>query len=99
MRSAGYMATESNPFAELLPMKLRTRNDSRHALRIRLMWHEMRLSVLELFPQEPGIPADIDHFMSLIEEQYQLDAYHPLSIGRISGIRQFAAFVRSCCVG
>lgn len=80
MRSAGYMVTESNPFAELLPMSLLTRNDSRHALRIRLMWHEMRQSVLELFPQEPGTPDDIDLFMSRIEEQYQLDAYHSLSI-------------------
>jgi len=40
----------------------------------------MRQSVLELFPQKPGIPADIDLFMSRIEEQYQLDAYHSLSI-------------------
>ena len=80
MRSAGYMVTESNPFAELLPMNLLTHSDSRHALRIRLMWYEMRQSVLELFPQEPGTPDDIDLFISRIEEQYQLDAYHSLSI-------------------
>ena len=80
MRSAGYIVTESNPFEELLPMNLLTHSDSRHALRIRLMWHEMRQSVLELFPQEPGTPDDIDLFMSRIEEQYQLDAYHSLSI-------------------
>ena len=66
MRSAGYMVTESNSFAELLPMNLMTRSDSRHALQIRLMWHEMRQSVLELFPQEPGTPDDIDRFMSRI---------------------------------
>ena len=35
MRSAGYTVTESNPFEELLPMNLLTRNDSRHALRVR----------------------------------------------------------------
>jgi len=80
MRSAGYMVTESNPFAEHLPMSLLTRSDSRYALRIRLMWYEMRQTVLELFPQEPGIPVDIKLFMSRIEEQYQLDAYHSLSI-------------------
>lgn len=80
MRSAGYMVMETNPFAELLPMQLLTCSNSRNALRIRLMWHEMRQPVLELFPQEPGMPADIDLFMSRIEEQYQLDAYHSLSI-------------------
>lgn len=61
-------------------MNLLTHSESRHALRIRLMWHEMRQPVLELFPQEPGIPENIDLFMSRIEEQYQLDAYHSLSI-------------------
>ena len=80
MRSAGYMVTESNPFAELLPMNLMTHSDSRHALRIRLMWYEMRQLVLELFPPEPGTPDDIDLFMYRIEEQYQQDAYHSLSI-------------------
>ena len=68
MRSAGYIVTESNPFEELLPMNLLTHSDSRHSLRIRLMWHEMRQPVLELFPQEPGTPDDIDHFMSRIED-------------------------------
>ncbi len=40
----------------------------------------MREAVIRSFPQEPGLPQDVKRFMADIEERYQTDAYHSLSI-------------------
>jgi len=80
MRSAGYVVIEANPFESGLSGLGVSQPRSPYALRIRLLWHEMRPVVLELFPAEPGLPTDIDGFMARIEESYQQDAYHSLSI-------------------
>jgi Fic family protein len=44
------------------------------------MWQTMRESGLESFPSEPGIPTDMEKFMEAVEENYQTEAYHSLSI-------------------
>jgi fido (protein-threonine AMPylation protein) len=80
MRTAGYVVTESNPFRIAPPALAFTRAESPYVLRMRLMWQAMRETVVNSFPPEPGIPADIEKFMAAVEENYQTDAYHSLAI-------------------
>jgi Fic family protein len=42
----------------------------------------MREVVLKHFPDAPGIPKDIDRYLSSVDEIYLTDAYHSLSIER-----------------
>jgi Fic family protein len=44
------------------------------------MWHAMRETVIERFPEAPGIPEDIKTYMQHIDDVYVTDAYHSLSI-------------------
>lgn len=80
MRAAGYVVTESNPFIVAPPTLAFSRIQSPYVLRMRLIWQAMRESVLEFFPPAPGIPTEIEKFMEAVEENYQTDAYHSLSI-------------------
>jgi hypothetical protein len=79
MKSAGYDAREVDPFAG------RTMTPSPAAVapivgRMRAMWEAMRGQVLDVFPAPPGLPADRNAYLKLVEEIYQSDAYHSLSI-------------------
>ena len=80
MRTAGYPAAETNPFIISPPALEHHRRQSPYVIRMRLMWKEMRSIVIENFPPEPGIPVDTENYMLNIEEKYQTDAYHSLSI-------------------
>ena len=80
MRTAGYVVNESSPFVSRLPSLVFTRAQSPYVLRMRLMWHSMREVVLASFPSEPGLPSNIERYMEAVEERYQADAYHSLSI-------------------
>lgn len=80
MRAAGFVVTESNPFRSAPPTLAFSRAQSPYVLRMRLMWQAMRETVLDSFPPEPGIPTDMEKFMEAVEENYQTDAYHSLSI-------------------
>lgn len=80
MRTVGYSVTEMNPFEKPLPELSFVQALSPYVLRMRLMWREMRKVVVDLFPKEPGPPANVAAFMEKIEEVYVNDAYHSLSI-------------------
>lgn len=80
MKSVGYDIRESDPFESKLEVKLSTREKSPYVNRLKLMWHEMRKSVIELFPTALGIPADKEGYLKKVEEIYVTDAYHSLSI-------------------
>jgi len=96
MRTAGYVVNESNPFASRLPSLAFTRAQSPYVLRMRLMWQNMRETVLAAFPPEPGLPSNIEQFMEAIEERYQADAYHSLSI---EGYRVTEALIKRVAEG
>ncbi|HEY4085874.1 MAG TPA: Fic family protein [Bryobacteraceae bacterium] len=79
MRAAGYDIRENDPFAgqaswmmipALPPI----------AGRMRAMWESMRTAVLDVFPPLPGLPTDTQRFLKLVDDIYQADAYHSLSI-------------------
>lgn len=96
MRAAGYTVNETNPFAAALPNLTFTRAQSPYVLRMRLMWQSMRETVLDSFPPEPGIPSNINSFMMAVEERYQADAYHSLSI---EGYRVSTELIKKVATG
>lgn len=80
MRTAGYAATESDPFADQLPVALEAREVSPYVNRMRLMWARMREPILRVFPPSPGLSTDIETYLKNVDEIYVNDAYHSLSI-------------------
>ena len=80
MKSAGYDVREIDPFEEKTSISLSTRERSPYVNRIRLMWFEMRKTVIAVFPKSKGIPIDKSNYLKQIEEIYITDAYHSLSI-------------------
>ncbi len=80
MRAAGYTVREQDPFQSRIALALPRREVSPYAGRIRLMWQQVRVQVIERFPQAPGRPNDIDAYLKRVEDVYATDAYHSLSI-------------------
>jgi hypothetical protein len=81
MRSAGHGINEVDLFEKPLPTLLPSgRLESPHVQRLRLMWAEMRESVIAVFPRAPGAPKDIGALLEDVEARYLTDAYHSLSI-------------------
>lgn len=80
MRAAGYTVQESNPFLYSPPVLGSTRAASPYVHRLQLMWRAMRGEVVRHFPEEPGLPGDIDAYLAAVQENYSADAYHSLSI-------------------
>ena len=95
MQSAGYDIRETDPFESTSPVILSSRERSPYANRIRLMWHEMRTVVIKHFPKAPGIPKNHDKYMKLVEEIYDTDAYHSLSIEKYKVTPELIQRVRS----
>lgn len=80
MKSAGYDIREADPFQTELQIKLSTRPKSPYANRIKLMWQQMRASIIDIFPKAPGSPPDKKVYLKSVEDIYLTDAYHSLSI-------------------
>lgn len=80
MRAAGYDVRENDPFSDRSAPALPAREKSPYVTRIRLMWQQMRKTVMEIFPAAPGPVADINAYMKAVEDVYVTDAYHSLSI-------------------
>lgn len=95
MKSAGYDVRESDPFEENTPIKFDVRERSPYVNRIKLMWHEMRKVVIDVFPEAPGVSNDIDTYLKKIKETYVTDAYHSLSIEKYRVTPELIERVRS----
>lgn len=95
MKSADYDVRESDPFKEPTPIKFDLRERSPYVNRIRLLWHNMRKDVLNVFPKAPGIPKNKNSYLKNIEELYITDAYHSLSIERYTVTPDLIERVRS----
>ena len=80
MRAAGYDVRENDPFSDRPTLALPVREQSPHVNRVRLMWQQMRKTVMEMFPTAPGAVGDINAYMKAVEDGYVTDAYHSLSI-------------------
>jgi Fic family protein len=44
------------------------------------MWEAMRAEVLAVFPDAPGLPRETSAYLHSVDDVYQSDAYHSLSI-------------------
>jgi hypothetical protein len=80
MEAAGFTVRETDPFETRIGFTLPRRERSPYAGRIRLMWQEMRGTVIDRFPQSPGRPNDTGAYLKRVENLYTTDAYHSLSI-------------------
>lgn len=78
MKAVGHDVRENNPFAG------RATEPAPAAApivgRIRALWSAARARVLDVFPPPPGLPRDTAAYMRFVEDIYQSDAYHSLSI-------------------
>jgi len=81
MKAAGYSVRPSNPFETDVPaLKSGSRIVSPYTARIETMWRSMRKDVMDVFPKEPGLPADTESYLKQIDDIYTKDAYNSLSI-------------------
>ena len=78
--TVGILVSPNNPFQRAAPMLKTTRLQSPYAGRIKAMWEQARDTVLEYFPPPPGLPKSKEKYLHHIDEIYQYDAYHSLSI-------------------
>lgn len=82
MSVAGYDIRESDPFDIATPSSIILTETSPFVNRIKLMWFEMRETVIKNFPASPGFPSNHEDYMKRVEDIYVTDAYHSLSIER-----------------
>lgn len=80
MRMAGYDVRESDPFETQSSLSFSRHEQSPYVNRIRLMWQDMRETVIEHFPVPPKQPIDNVAYLKHLEDVYVTDAYHSLSI-------------------
>ena len=79
MRSAGYVVRPENPFTQAVAPVL-LRQESPYCGRIRDMWEDMRMQVIEHWSLAPKPVLDANAYMDDMKERYVTDAYHSLSI-------------------
>jgi Protein of unknown function (DUF1488)/Fic/DOC family len=80
MKSAGYDVRESNPFDAAQIFSTPRRAAAPIVGRVEMLWESMRGAVIETFPKAPGLPKDKEAYLRAVDEIYQSDAYHSLSI-------------------
>ena len=95
MTAAGYKIREEDPFEYKSPIAFKSRDRSPYVNRVRLMWHEMRKTVINIFPTAPGEIKDKDAYLNQIDELYTTDAYHSLSIEKYKVSAELIDRVRS----
>lgn len=82
MQGVGYDVRESDPFTDNLNISFSSKDASPYENRIKIMWSNFRKIIIDKFPAAPGVPKNIDTFISSVKEIYVTDAYHSLSIER-----------------
>ncbi len=82
MQGVGYDVRELDPFNDQLSISFSSKDASPYSNRIKIMWSNFRKVIIDKFPAAPGVPKNIDKFISSVKEIYVTDAYHSLSIER-----------------
>jgi hypothetical protein len=80
MRSAGYDVRREDPFESDRSLHPASPASAPVARRLRVMWGEFRDAVIEVFPEQPGLPDNTEAYLRSVDEIYESDAYHSLSI-------------------
>src|ERR1043166_3281697 len=95
MQEAGYDTRETDPFEAGSPVQFVAGERSPYVNRIKLMWEEMRGTVISDFPKAPGIPKNHTAYLKRVENIYVTDAYHSLSMERYRVSPELIERVRS----
>lgn len=80
LNSAGFDVRETCPWEGSGSVRLHSPAEQPAVMRIRVMWQRLRDAVIAIMPQTSGLPPDPGAYLSVVDDQYQLDAYHSLSI-------------------
>ena len=82
MTSADYNVRESDPFDAASRLTAAAAPPTRLPItgRLERLWASGREAVLQGFPSPPGSPLDARAYLAMIDDIYQHDAYHSLSI-------------------
>ncbi len=80
MKRAGYDVRETDPFEPEQEFSASVWTQAPIVGRLQSLWETMREPVIAAFPEAPGLPEDIGPYMSFVDDIYQTDAYHSLSI-------------------
>jgi len=80
MKGAGFDVRETDPFAPQQRLVCLAPGVSPVVGRIRALWSSMRAPVLEALPTSPGLPKDRKAYLGSVDDIYESDAYHSLSI-------------------
>ncbi len=79
MKAAGHEVRESDPFAKEQTFGSVQTGVAPIVGRLRALWSAMREPILEVFPKPPGKPNP-KPYLEFVDDIYQNDAYHSLSI-------------------
>ena len=80
MKRVGYDIRENDPFAPAQTFSTSNRVHAPIVGRLQSMWTTFREPVIAAFPKAPGLPQDTSAYLSFVDDIYQNDAYHSLSI-------------------
>jgi hypothetical protein len=80
MKAAGYDVRESDPFAQQQRIPTIAPGIPPIVGRLQAIWETHRAAVAETFIPAPGLPADRGAYLKFVDDIYQNDAYHSLSI-------------------
>jgi fido (protein-threonine AMPylation protein) len=82
MKRSGYDVREIDPFEATQSVGKPPPGSTPIAGRLEMMWEATRETVIKDFPKAPGLPKEKDReaYLRNVDEIYQSDAYHSLSI-------------------
>jgi hypothetical protein len=80
MVGAGYAIREADPFVPGHEFGRLAPAGAPIVGRIHSLWDSLRGTVLRAFPHAPGLPKESKAYLHFVDEIYQSDAYHSLSI-------------------
>ena len=80
MKAAGHAVRPTDPFAEQQTFGTLKTGVPPIVGRLQSFWSLHREQVIAGFPKPPGLPKDTDAYLKFVDEIYQSDAYHSLSI-------------------
>ena len=80
MKRAGYDVRETDPFVPAQTFSTVSQVHAPIVARLQSMWKTFREPVIAAFPKAPGIPQNAKAYLSFVDDIYQHDAYHSLSI-------------------
>jgi fido (protein-threonine AMPylation protein) len=95
MEAAGFAMRETDPFDEKHTPAVLSGSATPIANRLETLWGAMRGPVLDTFPSPPGPPEDTAAYSRAVDEIYESDAYHSLSIEGYRVTPELIARVRS----